>query len=211
MTILTSIKAELIKNDNIHDQLFEHSLGGSAVPGIAVGERIPSSARIDHVQSCLEALAVECVRFSKMFRTYYTRDKLHTFMGHPIHQALYILLFQNVNQKYDDEITELITTLHTQGRRMPCIISVLRMIEVDCGRHKLHLPTAARDLLPSFNEGNTEQREATSVQVLSVYPNLVSVEQCLSDHKAEKLPLSADEFLKAFGDLRVRDEQSSTK
>lgn len=211
MTILTSIKAELVKNENMQADKSEFESGRSEPQGIAVGQRIPSSARIDHVQSCLEASAVECVQFSRAFRTYYIRDKLHTFMAHPTHQALYILLFQNVDNKYDDEVTELITTLYTQGRRMPCMFSVLRMIEVDCGRHQLNVPAAAIGMLPNSNRDGAERRETANVQVLSVYPNLLSVEQCLSDHKAENLPLSADEFLKTFGDLSVRDDRSIVK
>lgn len=206
MTTLSALKTNLSRQ---LEQATGHDPNRRTSSALSIGSKSPQIThhRLHEVQTRLERAAVEAARFSEVFRTRFRDDRLSVFMCHPTHQAMYVLLFCNSEHKYDAEITQLCVTLRMQSRRIPFVVSLFRMIELDATNDGVTLPSAVKKLFEDFDQDDNERWKREPHH--AIYPNLRptgvgAANDGNADHSTEM-----GKFLKAFDNLEMRGKRPS--
>lgn len=100
-------------------------------------------------------------------------DRMNVIVCQSVLCALNRLCADLPDSTYSNEITDLCVYLRASGRRVPIMISMLRMFQLDMQRQGKSLPAKTEDLFQDFEK--TELLEFDDSKVNSNYPILASM------------------------------------
>lgn len=123
----------------------------------------------------------------------------------PLQLALNVFIDMNHEHKYDREINELCVILCAMGRRMPFVMSLVRMIQLDVQRRSIELPFLATRTLDEFERDDVAKDKLPN----SIFPYTRSA---ATVGNKEELPqgsvvdrLNMGEFLELFERLATNE------
>lgn len=165
--------------------------------------KISADARSDQD---LARTALDIVDLCRSYRVRFEYSRLNCYMCQPCYLALYVLMEQNSERQYDNEITEICTSIRAMSRRFPFAFSLLHMTQIDLQQRGHELPSSVEKLFEEFEQLDTASwMEKGSHNSLYPSPQLgVGPYAGEDDSEATTLPTTMSEFLKAFDKLRIR-------
>ncbi|KAK5083470.1 hypothetical protein LTR05_005972 [Lithohypha guttulata] len=153
------------------------------------------------------------VEVSQLVESTYTFTGQGVISAHailPLHQSLNILIDANLEQKYDSNITANFKLLCELVGRVPFVMSLVRMLQLDVRSRGIELPTATVELLEDF-EQNILAKDVLP-NTLYPYHGSVSLEEGgQSADESTGWTMNMGEFLDVFEKLDVRNSVNDKK
>lgn len=119
--------------------------------------------------------AVATADICRIYQSSWSFKQIHVSFVWPVACALYRLTSElpfhrsETGHKYDADVTELCVFLRAAGRRIPFIVSVLRMYQLDVQQQGRLLPSSSEDLFVDFEANELAEFKAENVR--SLFPS----------------------------------------